>query len=162
MYCYYLRPFQINSYHTLNFDSCFLPICILYSQNCVSFEISILSSGLALLISSTWKLSYLYISLIMPSLPSTAQIRALQCYLPVVLASNSEYLLQSLRVCCTFYITPWREICVLCCIFLTGLVSLAQPFMPWNPPLLPAPKTCPLNNSFQSTSLFCFLQIEIS
>ena len=52
---------------------------------------------------------------------------------------------------------PWRVTCVLCCIFLTGLVSLAQPFMPWCAPHPAAPKTCPSNNSFQSTSLFCFL-----
>lgn len=107
MHCYYLRTFQINSYHTVNFDLLSPNMYFIFSD-CVSLETSVLSGGLALLTSATWKLAYLYISLIMPSLPSTAQIPALQCYLPVVLASNSEYPLQSLRVYCTFSVNTQK------------------------------------------------------
>ena len=54
-----------------------------------------------------------------------------------------------------YTLKPWRVTCVLCHLFLTGLVSSAQPFMAWSPPTLPPPR--PVHRTTHSNPLLCFL-----
>lgn len=102
--------------------TCFLPTCILcflrlcFTWNICPFWCFSFTDFCYL------KLAYLYISLIMPSLPSTAKYQP--CNVIFLLSWQAILSIRTVSTClCTFSVNTqkaWRVTCVLCRIFLTG------------------------------------------